>query len=87
MTNDILTRIDGHAGVISLNRPAAIHALTLDMVHAMTTALQAWKTDSAVQCVIIDHAEGRGFCAGGDIAFLVNSALTADGVSGLAFLS
>ncbi|CAN1544779.1 CaiD Enoyl-CoA hydratase/carnithine racemase [Sphingomonadaceae bacterium] len=85
MTNDILTRIDGHAGVISLNRPAAIHALTLDMVHAMTAALQAWKTDSAVQCVIIDHAEGRGFCAGGDIAFLRNSALNDNGVSGLRF--
>jgi enoyl-CoA hydratase len=85
MTNDILTRIDGHAGVISLNRPGAIHALTLDMVHAMTAALQAWKTDSAVQCVIIDHAEGRGFCAGGDIAFLRNSALNDNGVSGLRF--
>lgn len=85
MTNDILTRIDGHAGVISLNRPAAIHALTLDMVHAMTTVLQAWKADPAVQCVIIDHAEGRGFCAGGDIAFLRNSAMNDNGVSGRHF--
>ena len=85
MTNDILTRIDGHAGVISLDRPAAIHALTLDMVHAMTVTLQAWKADPAVQCVIIDHAEGRGFCAGGDIAFLRNSALNDGGVSGRHF--
>lgn len=85
MTNDILTRIDGHAGVISLNRPSAIHALTLDMVHAMTATLQAWKADPAVQCVVIDHAEGRGFCAGGDIAFLRNSALNDGGVSGRRF--
>jgi enoyl-CoA hydratase len=35
--------------------------------------------------VIIDHSEGRGFCAGGDIAYLRNSALTDNGVSGLAF--
>ena len=85
MTDDILTRIDGHAGIISLNRPGAIHALTLDMVHAMTATLLKWKDDDAVKCVIIDHAEGRGFCAGGDIAFLRNSALNDNGESGRKF--
>jgi enoyl-CoA hydratase len=75
MTHDIITRVDGHVGIISLNRPAALHALTLDMVHAMTAALLAWKKARKVKCVIIDHAEGRGFCAGGDIAFLRDSAL------------
>lgn len=75
MTTDIIARIDGGAGTISLNRPAALHALTLDMVHAMTAQLQAWASDSAVACIIIDHAEGRGFCAGGDIRFLQESAL------------
>lgn len=85
MTDDILTRIEGHAGLISLNRPGAIHALTLDMVHAMTEALLKWKDDDAVKCVIIDHAEGRGFCAGGDIAFLRNSALNDNGESGRKF--
>jgi enoyl-CoA hydratase len=85
MTDDILTRIEGHAGIISLNRPGAIHALTLDMVHAMTAALLKWKKSSKVKCVIIDHAEGRGFCAGGDIAFLRNSALNDNGESGRKF--
>lgn len=85
MTDDILTRIEGHAGTISLNRPGAIHALTLPMVHAMTEALLKWKDDDAVKCVIIDHAEGRGFCAGGDIAFLRNSALNDNGESGRKF--
>ena len=75
MTTDIIARIDGRAGAISLNRPAALHALTLDMVHAMTAQLQAWADDDAVQCIIIDHSEGRGFCAGGDIRFLQESAL------------
>ena len=70
MTTDIITRVEGHAGIISLNRPAALHALTLDMVHAMTEALLKWQKSSKVKCIIIDHAEGRGFCAGGDIAFL-----------------
>jgi enoyl-CoA hydratase len=85
MTSDILTRIEGHAGIISLNRPSAIHALTLDMVHAMTEALINWQKIRKVKCVIIDHAEGRGFCAGGDIAFLRNSALNDGGVSGRKF--
>jgi enoyl-CoA hydratase len=85
MTDDILTRIEGHAGIISLNRPGAIHALTLGMVHAMTAALLKWKKSGKVKCVIIDHAEGRGFCAGGDIAFLRNSALNDNGESGRKF--
>ena len=75
MTSDILTRAEGNAGIISLNRPGAIHALTLDMVHAMTEALLGWKRSRKVKTVIIDHAEGRGFCAGGDIAFLRDSAM------------
>lgn len=85
MTEDILTRVEGHAGIISLNRPSALHALTLPMVHAMTQALLEWRDDDAVKCVIIDHAEGRGFCAGGDIAFLRNSAMNDNGESGRKF--
>ncbi len=75
MTTEIIARIEGSVGMISLNRPAALHALTLDMVHAMTAQLQAWAGDGAVHCIIIDHSEGRGFCAGGDIRFLQESAL------------
>jgi enoyl-CoA hydratase len=86
MSPDVLTRIEGHAGIISLNRPAALHALTLDMVHAMIEVLQAWLSSRKVKVIIIDHAPGgRGFCAGGDIAFLRNSALNDDGVSGRRF--
>lgn len=85
MTGDVLTFVDGTAGRIRLNRPGAIHALTLDMVHAMTLALITWQGDDAVSAVIIDHAEGRGFCAGGDIAFLRESAVGDGGVSGRRF--
>jgi enoyl-CoA hydratase len=85
MTQDVLTRREGSAGFISLNRPGALHALTLEMCHAMSAALIEWRDDPAVHSVIIDHAEGRGFCAGGDIAFLRNSALNDGGVSGRKF--
>ncbi|MEQ1538216.1 MAG: enoyl-CoA hydratase/isomerase family protein [Sphingorhabdus sp.] len=85
MTDNIICRVEGHTGIISLNRPSAIHALTLDMVHAMTEILLKWRKSRKVKCVIIDHAEGRGFCAGGDISFLRNSALTDKGKSGRQF--
>ena len=84
-TDELIVRRDGQAGYLTLNRPKAIHALTAAMDHAMTDALLAWQDDADVHAVIIDHSEGRGFCSGGDIAFLRNSALTDNGVSGLKF--
>jgi len=85
MTDQINIHTHGSAGHLALNRPKALHALTLEMCHAMSGALAAWATDDAVKTVIIDHAEGRGFCAGGDIAFLRNSALNDGGTSGRQF--
>jgi enoyl-CoA hydratase len=85
MTDDILVQVQGHAGFISLNRPSALHALTLPMVHAMTQALLNWRDSDDVKCIVIDHAEGRGFCAGGDIAFLRNSAINDGGETGRKF--
>lgn len=85
MTDELIVRRAGAAGFLTLNRPKAIHALTAAMDHAMTEALLAWREDPQVQAVIIDHSEGRGFCAGGDIAFLRNSALTDGGASGRRF--
>ncbi|MEM6857548.1 MAG: enoyl-CoA hydratase/isomerase family protein [Pseudomonadota bacterium] len=86
MITEVLTRKSGPIGHITLNRTKALHALTLEMCHAMTAALTEWADDDEVQAVIIDHAEGsRGFCAGGDIAMLRNSALNDGGVSGRKF--
>ncbi|KEO89985.1 enoyl-CoA hydratase [Erythrobacter litoralis] len=85
MTTDVLTRKHGRIGHISLNRPKAIHALTLEMCHARSAALSEWEKDDEVEAVILDHHEGRGFCAGGDIAMLRNSALNDGGVSGRKF--
>lgn len=70
---DVLTRIEGRVGRITLNRPQALHALTTDMCRAMTDALMAWRADPAVELVLLDHAGERGFCAGGDIRMLAES--------------
>jgi enoyl-CoA hydratase len=78
MTDQVLTFLEtsatGSLGRIRLNRPKAIHALTPEMCDAMIAALLAWRDDDNVVAVMIDHAEGRGFCAGGDIAMIATSA-------------
>ena len=84
-TEDLIVRREGVAGFLTLNRPKAIHALTAPMDHAMTEALLEWREDDGVKAVIIDHSEGRGFCAGGDVTALRQSALTDNGVSGRRF--
>ncbi len=71
--SDVLTRIEGRVGRITLNRPQALHALTTDMCQAMTDALLAWRQDPAVELVLLDHSGERGFCAGGDIRMLAES--------------
>jgi enoyl-CoA hydratase/carnithine racemase len=57
----------GAAGVVTLTRPKALNALTLGMVVAMSKAFAAWEQDDSLSRVVI-KAEGRAFCAGGDIA-------------------
>ncbi|HVK41372.1 MAG TPA: enoyl-CoA hydratase/isomerase family protein [Phenylobacterium sp.] len=73
MTDDVLTRIEGKVGRITLNRPQALHALTTEMCQVMTAALLAWREDPAVDLVLLDHSGERGFCAGGDIRMLAES--------------
>ncbi|MBB6426509.1 enoyl-CoA hydratase/isomerase family protein [Sphingopyxis sp. JAI128] len=84
MTEDVLISADGRVGRISLHRPKAIHALNLPMCRAMIDALLKWRDDDAVEAVIIDHSEGRGFCAGGDIRMLAESGAK-DGTEARAF--
>ncbi len=64
---DVLTIKEGCAGRLRLNRPKALHSLTRQMVCAMSAALIEWRDDPEVRIILIDHAEGRGFCAGGDV--------------------
>lgn len=85
MTDELLSRHDGVAGFLTLNRPKAIHALTHSMCTAMIEALVAWRDEPEVKAVIVEHGEGRGFCSGGDINLLRHSALNDEGVSGRAF--
>ena len=73
MTPELIAAKQGRVGRIRLNRPAALHALTTDMCVGIIEALAAFESDDAVEAVVFDHAEGRGFCAGGDIRMLATS--------------
>jgi enoyl-CoA hydratase len=84
MSDDVLTFREGLLGRIRLNRPKAIHALTLEMCEAMSAALLEWRSNPEIKAVVIDHAEGRGFCAGGDVVMLAKSG-AADGQAAAAF--
>ena len=84
-TGEVIIRTEGAIGRISLNRPKAIHALTHGMCLEMSTALAGWAKDPAVGAVLLDHAEGRGFCSGGDIALIRHSVLHDGGQSARRF--
>lgn len=73
MTDDVLTSVERGVGRLRLNRPKAIHALTTQMCAEMSETLLKWRMDPNVELVLIDHAEGRGFCSGGDVVMLARS--------------
>jgi enoyl-CoA hydratase len=75
---DLLVRSDGALRRITLNRPQALNAITLDMALAMTELLRQWESDPNVAAVLLDGAGGRAFCAGGDIRALYDAAKTGD---------
>ncbi len=64
---NVLPVKEGQAGRLRLNRPQALHSLDRQMVRDMADALIEWRVDPDVRLILIDHAQGRGFCAGGDV--------------------
>jgi len=73
---EVLVRVEGFAGRITLNRPRALNALNADMCLAISDALLAWRDDDRVGSVLIDGAGDRAFCAGGDIRVVAESGKT-----------
>ena len=67
MTEFVLTQVQGGVAYLTLSRPQALNALSLDMIRAITGALQSWENDPAVHAVVVAGAGGKAFCAGGDI--------------------
>jgi enoyl-CoA hydratase len=82
--DEVIARIEGGAGRLTLNRPRALNALTADMCEEFCKALLDWRTNEAVSLVLIDSAGDRAFCAGGDIRRVAESG-AGDGVEAARF--
>jgi len=65
--DDVRFEVRGRAGVITLDRPKALNALTLPMVRAIDAQLVDWTGDPAVSHVVLTSTSEKAFCAGGDI--------------------
>ncbi|MFN3958615.1 MAG: enoyl-CoA hydratase/isomerase family protein [Parvularculaceae bacterium] len=74
MSGDILFDRCGEWGVVTLNRPDALNALTWDMVKRLRAQLIEWERSAAVRAVLIKGAGEKAFCAGGDIRWLYDNA-------------
>ena len=74
---DVLLRRDGRLAEIILNRPAALNALTHDMIRRMSAVLTDWATDDQVETVLLTGNGDRGLCAGGDIVAIYRGGVDA----------
>lgn len=83
-SDEVLTRVDGNVGLITLNRPKAINSLNQRMVDALSAILTRWAADDAVSAVVLSGAGERGLCAGGDVVSIYHSARK-DGVEARRF--
>lgn len=75
---DVVVRERGGLRRLTLNRPQALNALTLDMAATMTRLLRGWAGDASVGAVLIDGSGERGLCAGGDLRALYDAARAND---------
>ena len=80
--SQIQTETIAGVGLITLNRPEALNALTLQMVNRLSAVLNAWRDDPNIEVVAIrgNHKQGPfgTFCAGGDIRFFHDAAIAED---------
>lgn len=72
VTFDTINAKTGKIGLILLDRPKALNALTLDMIRRMQSQLENWKDNPDIQAVLVKSTSSKAFCAGGDIVSLYN---------------
>ncbi|MGO4689622.1 enoyl-CoA hydratase/isomerase family protein [Glaciibacter sp. 2TAF33] len=82
---EVLVRRAGRLGILTLNRPRSINALTHGMVRTVTDTLSEWLGDAGIATVAIVGSGDRGLCAGGDVVSLYRDATEGDGSAAAAF--
>eukprot|EP00980_Cylindrotheca_fusiformis_P021272 scaffold8194_cov118-Cylindrotheca_fusiformis.AAC.3 len=77
-TTQILHSRSGNLGILCLNRPNALHALTLEMVHGIRDAFQDWRDDdeTSLKAILLKSSKAKrpSFCAGGDVKAVYDNA-------------
>lgn len=74
----VLAEVRNRIGHLTLNRPAGLNALTLEMVRLLQRHLDDWATDNGIDAIMLRGAGDRAFCAGGDIRTLYDLHLADD---------
>lgn len=67
MTGQLEVSREESLGIVALNRPQAINALSSEMVHGVIRTLEQWRDDEGIRMVLFEGRGPRGFCAGGDV--------------------
>jgi enoyl-CoA hydratase len=69
-TRQLEIGMEGRLGVIALNRPEAINALSFEMIEGIAAQLAAWRGDAKIRAVLFEGRGPKGFCAGGDVRYV-----------------
>lgn len=76
--NELLSEIKGTIGWITLNRPKALNALSLNIIREMSHLLHQWEGNPAVKAIVIQGAGDKAFCAGGDVKAVYEAKISGD---------
>lgn len=75
-TSDIRFAVEGGIAFVTLSRPKALNALTLEMIRAYYAHLVGWVKDPVIRAVVIEGEGEKAFCAGGDVRAVYDSVKT-----------
>lgn len=87
MTGKLDVIREEHLGIIALNRPEAINALSREMIDGITRALEQWRNDDGIRLVLFEGRGPRGFCSGGDVRAVRQAVLDGRPETGDAFFA
>ena len=80
MEEEVLFNVENSFGIIKLNRPKTLNALTMNMIEKMRQTFTDWMTNDDIKAVIIKGAGDRAFCAGGDVRAVRQAIMDYQGV-------
>lgn len=75
---DVILETQGHAGLITLNRPKKLNTLNLEMIRKMYPVLKKWEKDPNIGVIIIKGSGEKAFCAGGDVRAVAEAGMAGD---------